>query len=368
MADKGVFFTGAGGFLGRFILSHYLERNDCDLFLLENGPFCKKLESFVDSQVADPKKRKRVRIIEGDITQPDLGMDARTRDELRGRITDAIHLAALYNLSAPRDISVRVNVDGTRNLLDFLDTAKSFRKLAHTSTLAVAGTHSGVFTEDDFDKGQSFKNFYEETKFLSERLVRERLSAVPAMILRPAVVVGHSKTGYIEKIDGPYYTFITIKRHLHLVLPDCGRTRCHVAPVDFVTDGFYSLFEKEDAPNGSVFFLMDPAPMLYNDVFDLICDRWPKKRMKTLLRLPPSIMKPIARVGLFEKLTGIPWKAFMYGDQAIEYDVRQSTAALAKHGVRCPALPSYMDVLLRYFLEHYGDSAIRRERWWERSA
>lgn len=368
MADKGVFFTGAGGFLGRFILSHYLERDDCDLFLLENGPFCKKLEEFVDAKVPDPEKRKRIRIVEGDITKAGLGMDAPTRDELRGRVTDAIHLAALYNLSAPRDISVRINVDGTRNLLDFLEGAPHFRRLAHTSTLAVAGAHTGTFSEDDFDVGQSFKNFYEETKFLSEKLVRERLDTVPAIILRPAVVVGHSKTGYIEKIDGPYYMFITIKRHLHLVLPDCGRTRCHTAPVDFVTDGFYNLFEKEDAQNGSVFFLMDPAPMLYNDVFDLVCDRWPGGRMKTLLRVPPFLLSPIARNSLFEKLTGIPWKAFMYGDQVIEYNVRKSTAALAKHGVRCPPLPSYMEVLLRYFLEHYGDDAIRRERWWERKS
>jgi thioester reductase-like protein len=366
MGSKAVFFTGAGGFLGRFILSHYLERDDCDLFLLENGPFLKRLEAFVDSRLPDPEKRKRVKIIEGDITKPDLGMSAPTRDELRDRITHAIHLAAIYNLSAPREISMRVNVDGTRNLLDFLEAARHFRKLAHTSTLAVAGAYSGVFSEDDFDKGQSFKNNYEETKFLSEKLVRERLSTIPAVIFRPGVVVGHSKTGYIEKIDGPYYTFITIKRRLHLVLPDCGRTRCHAAPVDFVTDGFCMLFDKEDAPNGSVFHLMDPNPLLYNDVFDLACERWPGGRLKTLVRVPPSTMKPLARTRLFQRLTGIPWNAFMYADQVIEYKIGKSTAALAKHGLQCPPLPSYIEVLIKYFLDHYRDSDVRRERWWER--
>jgi len=368
VGSRAVFFTGAGGFLGRFILSHYLDRGDCDLFLLENGPFCKKLEAFVESKLPDPKKRRRVKIIEGDIGKPDLGMAAPIRDELRERVTHAIHLAAIYNLSAPRDISMRVNVDGTRNLLDFLETARNFRRLAHTSTVVAAGAYSGVFSEDDFDKGQSFKNYYEETKFLSEKLVRERLSTIPATIFRPGVVAGHSKTGYIEKIDGPYYVFITIKRHLHLIFPDCGRTRCHVAPVDFVTDGFYALFENEDPPNGAVFHLMDPSPLYYNDVFDLVCDRWPTKRHKTLLRLPPAFMKPIAHTRLFEKLMGIPWKAFMYGDQPIEYSIPKSTAALARHGLRCPPLPSYIDVLIRYFLDHYRDSEIRRERWWEQPA
>jgi thioester reductase-like protein len=365
MADKGVFFTGAGGFLGRFLLSHYLERDDCDLFLLENGPFCKKLEAFVDSRVLDQSKRARIRIVEGDITKSDLGIDAPTRKDLSERVTDAIHLAALYNLSAPRDISVRININGTRNVLDFLETAKNLRRLAHTSTLAVAGTYSGVFSEDDFDKGQSFKNFYEETKFLSEKLVRERLSTIPSVIFRPAVVVGHSKTGLIEKLDGPYYMFVAIKRRLHAIAPNCGRTLCHVAPVDFVTDGFYSLFEDDMVPNGSVFFLMDPAPMRYNDVFDLACERWPEKRMKPIIRAPLSIMRPIARLSAFTKITGIPWEAFMYGGQVIEYDVRRSAEALARHGVRCPSLPSYMDVLLKYFIEHYNDGDIRRDHWWE---
>lgn len=362
MADKGVFITGAGGFLGRYILAHYLQRADCDLFLLENGPFCKRLQAFVEA--AAP--RSQVRILEGDITQPDLGLDATTREELKARVTHAIHLAAIYNLSAPRDLSVRVNVDGTRHVLDFLETVKHFKKLAHTSTLVVAGTYSGAFTEDDFDKGQSFKNYYEETKFLSEKLVRERLSTVPAVIFRPGVVVGDSRTGYIEKIDGPYYVFVTIKRYLHVLLPDCGTTRCQIAPVDFVTEGFYTLFEREDAPAGTVFYLMDPHPLTYNEFFDLACERW--GRIKPVLRLPQWLMKPIAQIEVVAKLTGIPWKAFMYGDQVMEYRIEKSTAALAKYGIRCPSVPSYIDVMIRYFLEHYRDAAVRRERWWEQTA
>jgi thioester reductase-like protein len=364
MAGKAVFMTGAGGFLGRYILARYLQRDDCDLFLLENGPFCARLAKFVEAAAPDPAKRARVRILEGDITKPDLGLDAPARDEVRARVTHAIHLAALYNLSAPRDVSVRINVDGTRNVLDFLEGAPGFRLLAHTSTLAVAGTTAGVFSEDEFDRGQGFKNFYEETKFLSEKLVRERLSTVPAIIFRPAVVVGHSKTGEIEKIDGPYYVFVTIARHLHLILPDCGATKCHIAPVDFVTDGFYTLFEHENAAPGTAFHLMDPNPMAYNAFMDLACERW--GRHKPLLRLPPRWMKPIAHRAWFEKLTGIPWKAFMYSDQPVEYRIERSTAALAKHGIACPPVSAYIDVLIRYFREHYRDAEVRRERWWEK--
>jgi len=364
MAERGIFFTGAGGFLGRFLLPHYLNRADTDLFLLENGPFCARLRALVEASVPDEGLRARVRILEGDITRPGLGLAAPVLEELKGRVTHAVHLAALYNLSAPRDLSVRVNVDGTRNVLDFLGGLPHLQKFAHTSTLAVAGTHTGVFTEDDFDRGQSFKNFYEETKFLWEKLVRERRDTLPTVILRPAVVVGHSVTGEIEKIDGPYHTFVTIARHLQLVMPDCGPVKCHIAPVDFVMNAYHALFE-DDSSAGRVYYLMDPNPLTYNAFFDLACAEW--GRMKPLVRVPARCLKPLFRLGVVERLTGIPREAYLYGDQPIEYDIAKSTAALARNGVACPPLPSYIGALIRYFREHYHDSGVRRGKWWEGS-
>ena len=198
MERKTVFITGAGGFLGRQLLTYYLQREDRDFVLLEHPSFLERLSTWAASM---PNGR-RIRVLEGDITQPGLGISAPLKDELKATVTHAIHLAALYNLSAPRDVSVRVNVDGTRNLLDFLHECPRLERFAHTSTLAVAGDYSGVFSEEDFDKGQRHKNFYEETKFLSEKLVREHSATLPTVILRPAVVVGDSQTGYIEKIDG----------------------------------------------------------------------------------------------------------------------------------------------------------------------
>lgn len=364
MPDKVVLFTGAGGFLGRYILRHYLDETDYDLYLLEHGPFRDSLKAHLDATVQDPKRRAAVRVLDGDITKPGLGLEPALQDELRRRVTHAIHLAALYNLSVTRDVAMRINVDGTQNVLDFLETVEPFQKLAHTSTLAVAGTHVGAFSEDDFDKGQGFKNYYEETKFLSEKLVRERWTGkVPAVVMRPSVVVGDSKTGYIEKIDGPYYAMITVARGLHWMVPDSGPTKCHIAPVDFVTDAFFALFEKGDAPPGTVYSLMDPNPITYNDFLDLVCDRWPKRR--PLFHVSPRLMAPIARTKLFEMLTGIPWTAFLYAGQPIDYNLEKSTAALARLGITCPPVSSYVDVMIRYFREHYRDANVRREGWWK---
>jgi len=361
MSEKTVFFTGAGGFIGRYILTHYLQRGDCDLYLLENGKFRERLRAFIESTVAEPAKRARAKIIEGDITAPNLGLDAPTRDELRERVTHGIHLAALYNLSAPRDVSMRVNVDGTRNVLDFIGSLKEFQRLGYMSTVAVSGNYSGgVYSEDDFDKAQGFKNYYEETKFLAEKLVRERREIIPTVIGRPTIVVGHSKTGAIEKIDGPYYGLTMIARNLHLFAVDSGTTKCHIAPVDFVADAFYTIFEDPDTA-GRVYCLGDPNPLTYNAFFDLACERWGK--FKPLIKLPPAWMRPVVRFPFFYPITGVTPEAFAYSVHPIEYPMTNATTVLAKYGVACPPVPTYIDVLLRYFREHFRDPKLRRGDW-----
>ena len=352
--------TGGGGFIGRQILARVLDCGDSDVILLEHGLFCQRLNAFLDSRYSDPAKRARVRVFEGDITQPNLGLAPESLDELRQRTTHAIHLAALYNLSIPRDVAVQVNVEGTRNVLDVLAAMTQLKAFAHTSTLAIAGDSKGVFSEDDFDRGQTFKNFYEETKYLSEKLVRERWDSIPSMVLRPPVVVGDSKTGEIDKIDGPYYLLTMISRRLHYCMPDTKQTKCHIGPVDYVADAFLALLHDPSAL-GQAFLLTDPSPVTYREFMDLACERM--GRMKPLLWLPPAWVQPFAKTSIFQKLAGLPFEAFQYADFPVEYVTSRTVAALARHGVSCPRVPSYIDVMIRYFLEHQADSNMRRGNW-----
>ena len=360
MATQTVFFTGAGGFIGRYILTHYLDRGDCDLYLLENGKFRERLQSFIDATVTDPAKRAHIKIIDGDITAPNLGLDEALRDELKQRVTHVIHLAALYNLSAPREVSMRVNLEGTRNVLDFAGGLKNLERLGYMSTVAISGNYSGLYAEEDLDKGQGFKNYYAETKFLAEKLVRERRDAIPTAICRPTIVVGHSKTGSIEKIDGPYYGLTMIARNLHFVSVNSGPVKCHIAPVDYVADGFYTVMEDPDTA-GKVYCLGDPNPMTYNAFFDLACERWGK--VKPLLKLPPALMAPVTRLPFFYNITGVTPESFDYAVNPVDYSVTNATTALGRHGLTCPPVTSYIDVMLRYFREHYHDPKVRRGDW-----
>jgi thioester reductase-like protein len=357
---KGVFFTGAGGFIGRYILRHYLDEPDCEIYLLENGRFRERLERFLDTAVSDPARRRRVKVLAGDICSPGLGLDASMTRELGDRVTHAIHLAALYNLSAPRDVSMRVNVDGTRNVLDFLGGMRSLQRLGYTSTTAVVGTHTGTFGEDELDVGQGFKNAYEETKFLAERLIRERRDEIPTVIFRPTTVVGHSRTGAIEKIDGPYYALTMIARNMHRVVPDTGDTKFQFAPVDFITDAFYHLFE-DDRSVGSVFHLVDPQPLSYLEFFELACKAMGKPAPR--LRLPARLLRRMGSLPLFERLTGVPPEAFEHSFYSIRYDTTQVAPALARHGISCPPVASYIDVMVDYFVTHCDDARIRKGDW-----
>ena len=356
--------TGAGGFIGRNVLAHYYDREDCAVYLLEHGRFLARLRGYLDRCLPE-RARPRFHVVEGDISRPGLGLDGAARQAIQASVSRCLHLAAVYHLSVPRDVAWRVNVEGTRNVLDFLETCPNMRRFGFASTTAITGSYSGVCLEDDFDKGQTFKNYYEETKFESEKLVRERWSRVPSVIYRPGYVVGNSLTGAIEKIDGPYYAFTMIKRRLHLAAPNAPHVAFHVAPVDYAAAAMYHLLEGAGTA-GQAYHLTDPKPVSYNDFYRLACEAL--GTFKPLLWLPPAWIKPMMRLPLMGRITGVPYTAFQYSYHPIAYDPSKARAALEPHGVRCPPLRDYIGVLARYFLEHYRDPALRRGDWSARMA
>lgn len=362
MPARTVFFTGAGGFIGKYILRHYLDEPETVLYLLEHGPFCTKLEQFLLETIPDGPTRARAHIIEGDITQAGLGLPDAVSNTLQDTMTHAIHLAAAYDLMVPRDLARRVNVEGTRHVLDFLEGCARLERFGYTSTIAVSGSFSGVYTEEDFDVGQNFTNHYAATKFEAEKLVRERRDNFPTVILRPTVVVGDSKTGVMEKIDGPYQALVMIARNMHLLTPNSGDIKCHIAPVDFIADAFYALFE-DPSSVGRVFHVGDPRPMTYDQFIGEVCKRWGKP--KPLLKLPPRFIGLLFRLPGFSKILGVSYEAFQYSILPVEYDMRQATRFLEARNLACPPVTAYLDAMLQYFTDHHRDPRIRRAIWRE---
>jgi nucleoside-diphosphate-sugar epimerase len=335
-----LFFTGYPGFLGSELLPRLLARS------LEATALCLVQPKF--ASLARERARAlgdRVRIVEGDITSP---IDVRVDD-----ITEIWHLAAIYDIAVTRETGMRVNVDGTRNMLDFAQRCDKLEHFQYISTCYVSGRLPGVFREDELERGQSFNNFYEETKYLAEREVRQRAD-VPWTIYRPSVTAGDSKTGATQKFDGPYFVMQWLERQPRLaVLPVVGRPsqyHFNMVPRDFMIDAIEHISGRDDIAH-KCYQLADPAPLTVDETIDVIARATGHK----VLRLP--LTKGLAKFAIDHvpgvyRLMRIPSPAIDYFLHPTAYDTTNASAALAGSGIAVPRLADYAENLLSFARAH----------------
>jgi len=295
-----------------------------------------------------------VGLIVGDITAPGLGLGASEAKALRARLTGCYHLAAVYDLAVARDIGLRINVEGTRNVLELLAEAPRLERLDYVSTAYVSGTAVGVYRETDLDVGQRFKNFYEETKFLAEMAVKE--SGVPAAIYRPGIVVGNSETGETAKFDGPYFALNAISK-----LPSpgvfmkvgSGASLVNLVPVDFVLEALARLSTWSGAV-GKTYHLTDPAPKSAFEIEELFSRALGKSFV--YLPVPLPIAKLIFSPAAVQAAFKMPSQTLDYFDHPVTYDCAVASEDLARFGVSCPPFDSYVQRLVRFYQEKAGAS------------
>jgi short-subunit dehydrogenase len=353
------FVTGATGFIGRHLVGELLKREGAIYVLVREGSRA-RLEELLASWDAPSD---RVVPVIGDLTQPMLGVSEADRERLAG-VEHFFHLAAIYDMSADEESNRRANVDGTRHAVE-LANALGARCFHHTSSIAVSGRYRGLFREDMFDEGQKLADPYSRTKFESEKLARDELT-VPWRIYRPAIVVGHSETGEMDKIDGPYYFFKVIQRMRSIVpqwMPVIGLEggRINVVPVDFVAKAMDHIAHQEGL-DGRAFHLTDPKPKSAGQLVNVFAraahapqatmriDRQmmnvvPKQARSMIAQLPPVKRITDQLLGDF----GIPREVLTYIDYPSDYDCRDAQATLEGAGIHVPALDAYADKLWDYW-------------------
>ncbi len=274
---------------------------------------------------------------------------------LAREVSEIFHLAAVYDLSVKRESAMKINVLGTRNVLDFAGRCAKLRRLQYISTCYVSGRYAGIFREDDLVRGQEFNNFYEETKYLAEVEVRESMKAgMPVSIYRPAVVTGDSRTGETQKYDGPYYVIRwLLKQPTVAVLPvpgDPKRTRINLVPRDFVIDAIAALSESKGAA-GKCYQLADPDPPTIDDAITLMG----KATGRVIVRVPMPLnvaKSAIEYVPGVYQLLGIPASAVDYFIHPTFYDTTNADRDLAALGIHCPKLADYMPHLVEFMRAH----------------
>jgi short-subunit dehydrogenase len=349
------FVTGATGFIGRHLVERLLERDGTIHVLVREGSRA-RLEELMSRWGAEPG---RIVPVIGDLTALELGVSDADREQLAG-IEHFFHLAAIYDMSADEESNRRANVEGTRNAVSLANSLGAAR-FHHTSSIAVSGRYRGVFREDMFDEGQELVDPYPRTKFESEKIVREELT-VPWRVYRPAIVVGNSQTGEMDKIDGPYYFFKVIQRVRGLLpqwMPTVGLEggQINLVPVDFAAAAMDHIAHR-DGLDGRAFHLTDPTPKTAGQVINVFAraahapeatmriDRQminvvPKQARRMIAQLPP--VKRITDQVLSD--FGIPREVLSYIDYPSEYDSRDAQAALDGSGIQVPALEGYADRL-----------------------
>jgi len=247
---------------------------------------------------------------------------------------------------------MKINVEGTRNVLDLAERCPSLRRFHYVSTCYVSGRYDGVFHEDDLDVGQTFNNFYEETKFLAEVEVRKR--SLPMTIYRPSVVVGDSTTGATQKFDGPYYVLQWLLRQPRVAfLPIVGRPsryRFNVVPRDFIIAAIGELSKKGES---KCYQLADPAPLTVDETIDVIARA--ARRHVVRLPLPRSVAKfAIDRIPGVHRLLRIPSAAIDYFAHPTTYDTTHTQRDLP---LRVPRLSEYAERLVAFAKAHPEISA-----------
>ena len=246
-SDEHILVTGATGFLGVQLIRELLERKPtATLSLLVRDRAEQSAQQRVDDFVP-LAERSRVQVFSGDVSQPHCGLSSSDYERLSAETTRVIHSAATVRFDHSLDEARRINVDGTRRILEFAAGARTLQSFAYVGTAYVAGERSGLIREDELAVGQSYRNTYEQTKAEAEALVQASLASIPGVILRPSIIVGDSKTGVTSSFKMMYWPLKIYARRLWRTVPGYPDAVLDIVPVDFVARSVIQLLFDEAA-------------------------------------------------------------------------------------------------------------------------
>ena len=359
------FVTGATGFIGRFLVQALLQRGKGTVYVLVRPKSLGKLDEL--REFWGKESLRRVVPVKGDLGQPKLGVGKADLAKLKGKVSHFYHLGAVYDLEASAEAMEKANIAGTRGALEFAEAVKAgcFHLV---SSIAAAGLYRGTFTEEMFEEAEELEHPYHRTKHDSEAMVRanERLAW---RIYRPGMVVGHSKTGFIDKIDGPYYFFKALQkareswpRWIPFVGIEGGYV--NVVPVDFVVDALVHLSHRPKL-DGRCFHLTDPKPRRVGEMLNVFARAAHAPEMafrvdpKIFQMVPEEVSRSVERSKPIQNVTNqvlrdlqIPRSVLQFVNYPTRFDASETQALLEKAKIRVPALEDYAWRLWDYWERH----------------
>lgn len=343
-----IFLTGFPGFIAEKLVRR-IAKSDTQFFLLVQTQFLEKAVRDVERISAETgTPLENFALIEGDITQENLGISEKDLETVRRETTDVFHLAAIYDLDVKRESAYLVNVEGTKNVNEFAKSLPNLRRYNYVSTCYVAGKRLGEILETELEHSAGFRNFYEETKYLAEVEVEKLKGELPITIFRPSVVVGDSKTGETAKYDGIYYVIFYLKKFpalLRLVNVGNKQVKLNLVPVDFVVEGLAALSKDEQAL-GKTVALADPNPLTTAEICDAISEAVTGK--KSVITPPPKLVEFSLNLPFSPAISGLPHSGVPYFFISQTYNTAVADELLSAHGITCPNFRDYVKNLVKF--------------------
>lgn len=349
--DETVFITGFPGFIaGRLI--QRLAAEGARFLLLVHPAFVDRARKEITRLVETGACERNFQILKGDITEPHLDLTAVDREKVQAETTTIFHLAAIYDLAVTRELGMRVNLDGTRNVNAFAREVPGLRRYHYVSTCYVSGKRAGVIRETDLRHDAGFRNYYEESKYLAELEVDHLKADLPITIHRPAVVCGDSRTGETAKYDGVYYLIhylLRMPRAVSLFNIGNRRVSLNLVPVDFVVEAMAALARDERAVGKTVQFA-DPRPLTTYELCDVITTTIYGRSSR--LTIPAPLVEFFLKLPLSPPITGLPFHGVPYFFLKQTYDVSEASQLLEPVGIECPPFSSYVANIVAFAARH----------------
>ena len=352
-SEELILITGSTGFLGVQLVHELLQRRpNATLVLLIRGRAGETAQQRADSFIplAD---RSRVRVFSGDVSQPNCGLDADAYAQLTAEASRVIHSAATVRFDHSLDEARRINVEGTRRILDLAAGARQLKSFAYVGTAYVAGERSGLIRESELAVGQGYRNTYEQTKAEAEALVRSRLNSLPGVILRPSIIVGDSRTGVTSSFKMMYWPLKIYARGLWRTVPGYPDAVLDIVPVDFVANAVAQLLFDESALGNTVHLCAGPgASATIQQVAQRAMEYFNAPQPRYVdPRLFFGVLRPLLFASLWGRKRRVLRDGRAYRDyftMRMQFDVSNAERLLQPAGVSPPPVLDYLDRLFHY--------------------
>jgi nucleoside-diphosphate-sugar epimerase len=346
------FFTGFPGFICNKLIREVWKTNPSEKIIVLTVPAmvekAQKEKELLLEELQLPTNS--LQIVVGDITEPSIfHLDDKGKEQLKLEVGHVFHLAAIYDLAVPKDIAYAVNVQGTKNINDWVLTLPNIKRYIYFSTAYVAGMREGILKETELIHPTKFKNFYEETKYEAEVLVDDLKKKVPITIIRPGIVKGNTDTGETIKFDGPYFILHFFERLKFLpIIPYLGNREAEInlVPIDYILKAttFLSFSPKGV---GKTYHLTDPKPYKVKNIYEMLMMELLHKTPKGILSL--KLAKFFLQFKQIERLLNVEKEALDYFEWKGRFDCSIAQRDLKGSGIVCPDFKDGLGPMVSFY-------------------